>query len=235
MTPFFSDSLHSCKGTPSTQSHCPLAERGLLAHCQSPRCAFQVQQRTSAWPYAYQNHLLYKTLQILHFSVQWKNDLCYFSVFQEHHLHSVYHLGLRLPTSQQVKDSRESQRTLKHRLQEAHSNREHLKECKTAYLTWAYLLWQEPEAWWALRARRRVSRGLDHLHAHTQGNTSETHCTVTTRLILWGIMGGTVPLQDRLGLQVILRCLPKQESILSHIWLKQLSRHWQKTLGFQSL
>lgn len=60
MAPFFSASLHSRKGTPSTQSRCLPAERGLLAQCQSPRCAFQVQQRTSAWPSAYHNHLLYK-------------------------------------------------------------------------------------------------------------------------------------------------------------------------------
>lgn len=42
--------------------HSPTAlwQRGLLAQCQSPRCAFQVQQRTSAWPSAYHNHLLYK-------------------------------------------------------------------------------------------------------------------------------------------------------------------------------
>lgn len=60
MSPFFSASLHSRKGTPSTQSRCPLAERGLPAQCQSPRCAFQVQQRTSAWPSTYHNHLLYK-------------------------------------------------------------------------------------------------------------------------------------------------------------------------------
>lgn len=94
-------------------------------------------------------------------------------------------------------------------IQEAHSNREHLKECKTSYLTWAYLLWQEPEARWALRARRSV-QGAWITYTHTQGTTCETNCAVTTRVTLCGIMGGTVLLQERLGLQVILRCLPKQ-------------------------
>lgn len=37
-----------------------------------------------------------------------------------------------MPTSQQVNDKRESQRTLQHGLQKAHSNWEHLKECWAA-------------------------------------------------------------------------------------------------------